>query len=442
LYILGTLLIFASATIFLFGVQDILVFKGLGETHTKPTMMQQYGWVIESVIFAVLGSAFVWAGERLRKREDEEGSLVYLAVTPVASLLALFTIPVFIFGLHGAINPGYDQVTYEWIIETILFGGLAVAAFVKLDSMRFAEKEEESWKPYPLFAAGYAFLIPAFFIFIFWVAALMTNNFHGDEVWRTLVELLIFAVLGFASFYLIDHVRRREKGKKSVLPYALAPGGYLFLFAATIALVFGFSAWLRADINASTYRSSFSWIVEVILFGLMGFACLTFSDRIKNRIEKVKRDLPMALSICGILLWIVSMGFYFGVVETSLKPVPDVKVFVEFLAYGLIGLGAIVYSDNLKKDDGYPKERVLPKLLSLSGGLLLLVTLLMFVAGLHEFVNSTSPDFKWLMRDIAYGIAGAVYLVLGNWMEPLLSKKKEKARGKLLEKTEEKNKEK
>src|SRR3989338_2214030 len=56
LYIMGSLLLFASITILIFGVHDMITFKGVGETYVKPTFTQQYGWIIESVLTAILGS--------------------------------------------------------------------------------------------------------------------------------------------------------------------------------------------------------------------------------------------------------------------------------------------------------------------------------------------------------------------------------------------------
>src|SRR3989338_7550765 len=66
LYIIGCLLLFASITIFLFGVHDLLTFKGVGETYIKPTFTQQYGSIIENGQKAFLSSHGVWGGEYVR----------------------------------------------------------------------------------------------------------------------------------------------------------------------------------------------------------------------------------------------------------------------------------------------------------------------------------------------------------------------------------------
>ncbi len=436
LYLLGTLLIFSSATIFLFGVHDILTFKGLGETTIEPTMMQQYGWIIETVVFGILGYLFIWAGEFIQKREEEEGAIIHLTIAPIASLLALFTIPVFIFGIHGTINPGYEGASYEWVIETIVFGALAAFAFNKIDKMRFKNGEKESWKPYPLFGLGYAVLIPAAFMFIFTVIDVLNNSSAGSTSQKLFLEVLVFTVVGYLSFLGIDRIRKKEN-KPSAFPLALGPGGFLFMLTATLVFIFGFSSWLRADITANTYRSSFAWIVEAILFGIVGLACISFSDKIRNELEKTRKDMPSLLVMCGLIVWIASVIFYFGTVNSYVSDkVPDGKLFAEFLVYGVVGLGLIIYGDKLRKEEGFQKERFLPNTLSYSGGILLLLTLLMFIGGLHEFLYSREPNTEWLMKDIAYGVAGVVYLLVGNSMVPILPEKKKKDKKLRLQKKE------
>jgi hypothetical protein len=440
LYIIGTLLIFSSATIFIFGVHDLMTFNGPGETYTKPTIMQQYGWLIESVVFGLLGAGFVWAAEFIRKREEEEGSILYLVITPVASLLVLFTIPVFMFGISSVIFAGsYSKPTFEWLIETVIFGGLAVLTFNKIDKIRFSQGEKESWRLYPLFAAGYAFLAPAFFMFIMAATQVLSGSEYGnDNIGQLFAEVIVFGILGSGAFYVIDRIRKKENEKRSAFPLALVPAGYLFMLIATGYLVSGFSMLIRASITASNYRSSFGMIADVLLFGLLGYFALKFGDELENRAEKAKRNLPAELGICGILLWIVSLGFYLGVVETFLGSQPDTKLLLEFIVYGGIGLGLVVYSDGLRRSEGFPKDRNLPRLLALSGGLLLLITLLVFIAGLHGWLYSTNPEFTWLGRVVGYGAFGALYFWLGNSMEPVLPKKEKKAKAKILEKSAEK----
>ncbi|MFH1447726.1 MAG: hypothetical protein ABIG39_02585 [Candidatus Micrarchaeota archaeon] len=442
-YILGTLLIFSSSTIFIFGVHDLLTFTGHGETTIKPTMMQQYGWLIESVIFGILGSALVWAGEYIRRREEEQGSLAHLAIAPVASMLVLFTIPIFIFGVHASVGPGYSKPSFEWIIETIIFGGLAVVAFIQIDKIRLRNGETQSWKSYPLFASGYSLLLPASFMFIFGILMLLNSEVDSEDMGKLFLEIFIFSIFGFISFHLIDLLKKREGDRDSAFPLALDPGGFLFMLSATMAFIFGFSTWVRADVTASTYKSSFAWVVETILFGLIGIACLSISDRIRNRIGDMKNQIPRAFSTCGTVIWIASMWFYILAINSYIgDAVPDGKLLVEFMLYGATGLGLIIYSDRLRKQKGFLKDMVLSKVLSFSGGILLLITLLMFIAGLHEFLYSTEANMDWLMKDVAYGIAGAAYILIGNHMKPILpSKKTKKPREKKKERVDEKGKE-
>ncbi len=426
LYIVGTLLLFSSATILLFGVHDLVNFSGHGETTKKPTVMQQYGWLIESVLFAVLGAAFVWAAERVRKQGEEEGSLVYLAVTPVAALLVLFTIPVFFFGLHAAIYSGYDTPSFAWVIETIIFGGLGALAFNWVDKLRHENGEKGLWKDYPLYAVGYALLLPAVFIFMFGVLDYLHNQ-NARDVWKPFVETVILAPIGFAALYLFDRLHEKEKEFRSTFPNALAPIGAIFMVAATFALIIGFSAWLRMDITASNYKTAFSWVVDVILFGLLGYASLSLSDRVKSSFESARKDLPKVLSICGLLLWLASIACYFLTVNTYVyDKYPEGKFIVEFLVYGIIGLGLTAYADMLKAKEGFPKERGIPKVFVLSGGFLLLATLLVFIFDLHSFLYSENPQAKWILQVLGYGIAGGVYLVIGNSMEPIMKKKEKK----------------
>ncbi|MFH1470455.1 MAG: hypothetical protein ABIF01_01795 [Candidatus Micrarchaeota archaeon] len=425
LYIIGTLLLFASATILLFGIHDILTFTGPGETFKKPTVMQQYGWLIESVVFGVMGIAFVVAGEHIRRSEDEEGSLKYLAVTPIASLLALFAIPTFILGIHNVIFPSYSDTSFTWVIEAIIFGGLGVIAFNWIDKKRQEKGETSVWRIYPLYALGYALLVPAVFLFIAGTHAYLTDKFARD-VWKAFVEALVFAPLGILAFYAIDKLREKEKDFRSCLPNALAPIGAVFALATVFMLLTGFSGFLRANITADTYRGSFTWVVEVILFGLIGYAALAYNDRITKGWGKVPGALPKVLSACGLLLWIASLLFFFVTVQTfAFDKNPDGRLLAEFIVYGFIGLGFIVYSDRLRKAEGILKDDVLPNALLLAGSILLLATILAFVFDLHAFLYSENPDVKWIVRVFAYGIIGGLYLLASNSMKPInIGKKK------------------
>ncbi len=430
LYILGTLLLFSSVTILLFGVHDLLNFSGQGETFKKPTVMQQYGWLIESIVFGVLGLAFIQAAEQVRRREEEKGSLIYLAVTPVAALLILFAIPIFFFGVHGVLYSGYGVPSFAWVIETIVFGGIGALAFNWIDKKREENGEEGLWKNYPLYAAGFAFLLPAAFIFMFGSLDYLHNQ-NARDVWKPFIEAFVFAPLGFLAFFIIDKVT--EKDKRSSLPMALTPVGAIFMLAATFALLFGFSGWIRADITASNYRTVFAWVVDVILFGLIGFASLSLSDKIKNRFEKTAGDLPRVLPACGLILWVASLGFFLiGMHSMVFDSKPEGKFILEFLVYALIGVWLIAYSGKLSGKGWFSKEGDLPNVLAFSGGLLVLIALLAFVFDLHGFLYSENPESKWILRVLAYGIVGVVYLLIGNSMKPLMPKKgKEKPKMKL-----------
>jgi hypothetical protein len=48
------------------GVNDLLTFTTY-ETATKPTFGQQYGWLIQFVVYGIIGIALTYAAERTRK---------------------------------------------------------------------------------------------------------------------------------------------------------------------------------------------------------------------------------------------------------------------------------------------------------------------------------------------------------------------------------------
>ncbi|MFH0835630.1 MAG: hypothetical protein V1834_00520 [Candidatus Micrarchaeota archaeon] len=420
LYTLGIIFIFASATIFFFGIHDLISFSGVGETTVQPTFTQQYGWLIESVVFAILGAAGVWGGEFVRKREQETGSLYYLALTPPAMVCALLALGVFLFNMILLTTSSYSE-GLEWIIEVLLFSIVALLAFNKIDAMRRERGETQPWRTYPLLGIGYLMALSAFVLFTMTVKLLLdASGGNGTNTAWIIADTAIFALIGFGSFYLADFLEKTHAKEKSALAYPFALIGFLFVLIATITFIPGFDSWIQSNITAADYKASFAWIVETALYGLIGFMFMRASDAMRNT-----TGLNTALRLSGGLIWLTAFFNFFIAVESLFNPSDSGILGFRVLVHGLVALALLWYAD---KKGG----NVLAKVLAYSGVLLLLFTLLALVLGLHEMLYNTQANADWLVRTGIYVVTGVVLLVVGNYLNPLIKPKtptvKQKAR--------------
>ncbi len=415
LYIIGTVLLFMSVTIFLFGLHDALTFKGVGETTIPPTFTQLYGWIIESVLMAVIGGASVWAGEFVRKREDEEGSLVHVVLTPAAFLTALFALGVFVTGAGAMVFSG-AAASYEWIIETVLFGGVAAFAFKKITESQESAGEEAVWSKYLLYAVGGVLLFSAFIMLLLSTIAILAaswGSFSATGDWTRLVwsvlDAIVFVAGGVAAFYFADSLNKKLGTVESLFSGALQLFGALFVLSATAIFIFGFdSLTSNAAVTAANYRSSFAWLIGAALYGLLGFASLRFT--------KEKNILATMLTVSGGLFWLIALANYFFAAN-------DYSNMLAMRAgvHGVIALLLLFYADDAKRKAS--QSRMFPKLLSYPGILFMVITLVTLILGVHEALYSTAPSTTWIMKSVAYAVLSVLLIGVGNHLEPLIPQK-------------------
>ncbi|MFH0974128.1 MAG: hypothetical protein V1817_05065 [Candidatus Micrarchaeota archaeon] len=419
LYIIGTVLLFMSVTIFLFGLHDALTFKGVGETTVAPTFTQLYGWIIESVLMAVIGGASVWAGEFVRKREDEEESLVYVVLTPAAFLTALFALGVFVTGAGAMVFSG-AAASYEWIIETILFGGVAAFAFKKITEAQASYGEEAVWSKYLLYAVGGVLLFSAFIMLLVSTIMILANSWGSwgaTREWTPLVwsvlDAIVFTAAGVAAFYLADSLSKKLGTAESLFSGALQLFGALFVLSATAIFIFGFdSLTSNASVTAANYRSSFVWLIGAALYGLLGFASLRF-DKEKNRLASM-------LTVSGALFWLIALANYFFAANDYSNTLA-----MRAGVHGVIALLLLFYADDVKRKAN--QSRMLPKLLSYPGILFMVITLATLILGVHDALYNPNAGTTWIMKSVAYAVLSALLIGVGNHLEPLIPQKTQSA---------------
>ena len=417
LYVIGSLLLFSSATIFLFGINDILTYTGHGETTIAPTFTQQYGWLIETIIYGLFGAAFIWGGDRVQK--DEGQPLSHLALVPVASLMLLMALPVFIQGLHDALNPTSSSNGYTWALETIIFGIPGAFLFRKIDSLHKERGGQGSWLYLPSLGSGAILLFASIIAYAIFVLGI--GNSYSN-VGYLLPESIVFAAIGFAFFKLVDVLQSRSDSKaKTCIPLGLTPYGALLVFGGTLAFIFGLSLWINASTpTANQYSSSYSWLVQTFALALPGIALVYASDYLRRDDPSEESNLPYVAGVCGAILWLAGFLFLMASFNTTVLRPTDInwRQFVQALIFGSFAYLGINYMDAKRKLE----EKLLPGTLALSGAVSLIAALGTLVFGLNSVLYQSSPLWDLLSNTACYAITGILMLWVANSARPLLLK--------------------
>ena len=287
--IVGITLLFASNYIFISGVHDLLTSGGNANTYAKPTLGQQYGWLIETVIFFPLSLGIIWLADWLRKREGVRYSVQSVGFYAMGTFCALLCAVVLTMGVYAILNG---------------------------DSSRYQE--------------NLAF-IP---------------------------ELFIFGVMGAAYLKATAIFRRGEPGAKSPYVFPVYAVGGILLVAALAALIFGSVDFIYRDWGAK----NFSWLIETVIYGLIGFGFAFLSDVFARKADEGEIAFNTSLYACGgILLFASLLQFIVGLNDFLYSSTPNFKWLAELfilLVPGVIATGLAVGIEAWKKmARGKPKRK-------------------------------------------------------------------------------------
>jgi hypothetical protein len=163
--------------------------------------------LIETFIFVVPAVTFLIIADGMRKKTGKARSILPYVLAPVAGIMLLAFLLIYMVGIHDIISGKYGTEELNWIAEVLLF--LIPGAYLlwRADRIRVGEGATGSILGYPLYALSVIFIIATLFVFV-----LGLNDFlrsRGDE--RNLnwfVETILYLVSASVPFYLAEKFQR------------------------------------------------------------------------------------------------------------------------------------------------------------------------------------------------------------------------------------------
>ncbi|MFH1721698.1 MAG: hypothetical protein ABH950_03725 [Candidatus Altiarchaeota archaeon] len=286
----GTVFLLCSLFIFIFGVHDFLTFVS-GETYRQPTFGQQFGWIIEIVMFSVFGIAGIFWGEKTRKLEKGVKSIYPIAFMPLGTILLYAVFFSFAYGVHtmlysmSSVTAETYRASFAWIIETILFGGIGVAALTHSDKIRLNEGAKESYLRKVLMPTG---IVLSFLAVVAYIGGihyiLYASRYVQVFEFAWLIEFLLYACVGGTALYWSDLKRRKEKNTKSIIPRIFLPPAGLIIVGTIFLFIY--------STHTTLYDSSpdYTWIWQVIAYGILGGAMVYVGEKLKDKIGENNED--------------------------------------------------------------------------------------------------------------------------------------------------------
>jgi hypothetical protein len=408
----GVILIIFAFFIFIFGFNDLLTFTG-GNVYYKPTFTQQYGWVIESIIFGFLGYFLLLSAERLERKEDVKTSLYPPVMIPVAYVLILVVLWVYIFGLHNTLHTG-DYTKYRtnmaWVVETFVFGLSCILLFIRAGKIRRAEEGRLDLTK-PLIFASSIFLIATLVVYLFSIHSTFWDlKGEIDLIW--IAELLCLGIPCVAFLIKAEDIRRKCGGERSIYPHMLIPVSAILLFVT----VFVYIAGVHFSLYGLSYsKVNFSWIIEVILYGIPSITFLIASDNIRKREKQEKPILPLALvPVSYLLLFITLLVFIFGVHSTLWGyGDDDFRWIVETIVFLVPSLICLIYGRKI--------TNIRFTFLIFASVILLISALPVYILGIHwlldDYGNNSSDLIRILIETLVFAVPAAIFLISADRMK-------------------------
>jgi len=286
LALIGIIFLFMSVYSFVSGIHDLLTFTKY-ETYTKPTFGQQYGWLIQFIVYGIIGTVLMYISEYLRKHADETKSLMHSATLPLGAFLLLSTLLLFVSGFHTFLYTT-DYTEYRqslaWVIETFIFGIIAYAFLWASERIRRNEGVAKSIFSFPAASLGVIFILLALGAYTFGTLDYVYRD-YGAKNLNWLLESVVFSILGIAFSLLSDHLYWRDREESSVFSTSMFIAGAILLFPSVIQFIVGFNDFLYSS------SPNAKWIVELVLLFIPGVVAIALGEYAR-RSRRVPKSVP------------------------------------------------------------------------------------------------------------------------------------------------------
>jgi hypothetical protein len=255
----GFIFILCSTLIFVFGVDHLFN----GQDNPAISLRFRYGWMIESLVYLVVGLGLTGAAEYGIRREGAQKTILPPVLKPLISLLAFSLMFIYPYrAVTATMNLSLQTklVEFGWVAEVLVLSALACAYW--LVNRKVSRNDEAPEALYVAKAVASLYFIAAAGLFIWGVNTLIYSQ---DLDFRGVLTAAFIAVGGVALFLV-----RAERKKTAPAPPAAGSedggetaqprsgGGLVAAFVVVILLVFVMS------------RGSGSYLVLLAIGGVCG----------------------------------------------------------------------------------------------------------------------------------------------------------------------------
>ena len=165
----------------------------------------RYGWLIENVIFCVVGLASLWIASRIDERKN---IIDALPINLTAPLFFIFATILFGFSLHDAIARGAVELEFIQrfgaLVASVIF---YMAAYLLLALQKGNSPEEYHENRILLKLFGYPYLFATFVVFVFGLMNLLNGTtIELSSVLKWLGESLAYGAIGAAYLFYADRL--------------------------------------------------------------------------------------------------------------------------------------------------------------------------------------------------------------------------------------------
>jgi hypothetical protein len=258
---IGSMLLFGAIFVFIGGFRDMLSLYP-SESYTKPTFWQQYGWLVQSIVFGLLSHAALFLAERWRKERGSPRSVYSIVAHNAGLFLALYASITLVAYANQFIDvvkqamggsKWTDEIIYDparllgWLVYSLVLGG---AAFKVLEHSKKLEGKGA--------LAEYTYNTPASFAGIalfasglFMVLESLNRVVYGrGDYWYT--TFLVGAVFVGAGLYFLHWMLRKQEEQGIV-----RTGHYVPMVAGALLLLVGLFAGVFS-LNDAMQRTGYS----------------------------------------------------------------------------------------------------------------------------------------------------------------------------------------
>lgn len=271
---------------FVMGIHDMLTFTKY-ETYTKPTFGQQYGWLIQFVVYGIIGLALMYAAEYTRKEANETHSVIPSATTPLGVFVLLSTFLLFVSGFHNFMYlTDYTQYlqSLAWVIETFIFGIISYFLLNMSEKIRRKEGVAKSIFSFPSASLGVVFLLMTLGVYIFYSFDWIYRD-YGVKNLNWFIEATVYATLGIAFSLIGDNLARRDGEEATGFTTSMFITGVVLLAPAVGVFLFGFNDFLYSS------NPSLKWFYELLLLMIPGILAVAAGEYTR-RTKRVPDILP------------------------------------------------------------------------------------------------------------------------------------------------------